>query len=96
MSKLTKESACLAVKAWLNEWCKGCRFDVITASLGYFVCDHENGADLSLLKEFGIDTPKEYYDEKHWVPGRATFSFFLTNGSFNKIIEHAKALINES
>lgn len=94
---VTKEKLCEAIAFKLTEWLgESGRVEVINSKLAWFVCDHKNDADLSCLKELGIKTPKNYYDEKHWLPGRASFDFWVTADIYDKIHERVvKEMNNE-
>ena len=91
---MTKKTIITAVCAWLGEWISDAEFSPINVALLYISCRHKDSADISLLKEFGIDVPK-YFEEKHWERGYSEFAFFLDFNSFNKIVEHAKTLKQE-
>ena len=85
---VTKAQLCQAIAEQLTEWLgENGRVDVINSKLAWFSCTHKNNADLSCLKELDIEIPKNYYDEKHWLPGEATFSFWVTASIYDKIHE---------
>ena len=88
---MNKRTIMLAVCSWLSEWIKGAEFSPINIQLGYVSCEHDNNADMSLLKEFGIKVPP-HYEEKHWAEGVSEFAFFLTNENVINIVAHAKRL----
>lgn len=94
--KATKEQLCNAIAFVLTRWLgDDGRVDVINSNLGWFSCTHKNKAELAPLKEIGIEIPS-YYDEKHWVPGEAVFSFFVTSEIYEKIHERVvKEMRNE-
>lgn len=86
--KVTARKYAEAVALKLTEWLGNEGYiNVINAKLMWFSCTHDVKSDLKPLKELGIKTPKNYYDEKHWLPGEATFDFFLSADNADKIRE---------
>ncbi len=86
----TKKRVCNAIVSMLNKWLgdEGV-VSVINSHFMWFACDHRENAELKALKDVGIRIP-EYYNEKHWVRGRANFDFFLKQEQFDKISERTK------
>ena len=86
--KVTKERLCKAIAFKLTEWLgDNGKVDVISSKLAWFVCSHKNNADLGCLKELGVKTPKTYYEERHWLPGEASFDFWVTAEIYDQIHE---------
>ena len=89
---ITFERYASAVALKLTEWLgEDGRVDVINAKLMWFSCTHKNNAELKPLKELGIETPKNWYDEKHWFPGEANYAFFLSKENADRIAERVRS-----
>lgn len=59
---------------------------IISPKLGWLRITHKDKADLSCLKEMGINVPP-YHEEKHWVRGESDFGFFVNNTIYQKVCE---------
>jgi hypothetical protein len=76
---------CPAIKLLLNDWIEGAEFDIISAYHGLFCCNVKKGANLELLKEFGI----ELRDRRLWARDRESYSFTINSEIVRKIADYS-------
>lgn len=81
-----RKQICGAIKFLLTEFVKDVEFDVVCPHFFMFSCTCPRNADLSLLKEFGI----ELRNGKHWDRDSVCYSFTINGEIFQRIANYSE------